>query len=229
MSTRALLCRNIVRRLYIKDLTQLETTSAILHTAWPRQSLLMAMVVSPSPCDLGQVLSQPTMGLYPPLCWMMSNHKEQRVSGNHAFHNNFTLSSHDADRVPRPALHDTASLFTIELRKVTMPFKMRSQREGCLCCLSRSARQHLWCRRTRVALAVHLVHVNTTSPARTTTSSGSPRNTIAPQPRRTVPYCLSVTTKEHHTPYTTSSNYTTPNPRHVWVQQLQPWARRLAP
>lgn len=141
MSARALLCRNMVWQLYIKDQVQLWTTSAILHIIWPRQPLLMAIMISPSPCDLGRVLRRRTMGYCPPLYWKVFNHKGQRVSGNHAFHNNFTLSSHDADHVPR--LYNTTSLFTTKLRKVTMPFKLGSQHEGCLCCLSRSARQLL--------------------------------------------------------------------------------------
>jgi hypothetical protein len=50
----------------------------------------------------------------------------------------FTTTSHSlrmtliASRVPR--LYNTSSPFTMELRKVTTPFKMRSQREGWLCC-----------------------------------------------------------------------------------------------
>lgn len=80
----------------------------MLHTTWPQQPLLMAVVISPPPHDLGMIVSWPTMGFYPllfwpSLFWKVSSYKEQRMSGLKLFHNNFTLSLHCADRVPRPA------------------------------------------------------------------------------------------------------------------------------
>jgi hypothetical protein len=89
----------------------------------------------------------------------------------------FTTTSHTlctaltASRAP--LLYNTASPFTMELRKVTMPFKLRSQREGWACCLSRRARQCLGVvgRESRSSFTWN--HVNSTLHTRSTTSPGS--------------------------------------------------------
>ena len=139
------------------------------------------------------------MGLRPSLFWKVSNCKEQRVSGNNPLSQQLHTLCTALIASHAPLLYNTTSPFTMELRKVTMPFKLRSKREGWACCLSRRARQCLGVvgRESRSSFTWN--HVNSTLHTRSTTSSGSPRNTPALSSRRTLHHCLSVTIKEHYT------------------------------
>jgi hypothetical protein len=144
----------------------------------------------------------------------------------------FTTTSHSLciALIPSraPLLYNTASPFTMGLRQVTMPFKLRSKREGWACCLSRRARQCLGVvgRESRSSFTWN--HVNSTLHTRSTTSSGSPRNTPALSSRRTLHHCLSVTTIERHTlynSYLTHHDHTTSCRHHVRTRQPRLRAR----
>ena len=124
-----------------------------------------------------------------------------------------------ASRVPR--LYNTASLFTMRLSKVTMPFKLHPQCEGSPCCLSRRAGQHLGVGGRDSRSRFTWDHVNTTPHTRSTSPSGSSRTTTALLPRRKVHHHPFDTTREHHTQY--NPHYTHHNPttsyHHVWAGQ----------
>ena len=131
----------------------------------------------------------------------------------------FTTTSHSlctaliASRDPR--FYNTASLFTMRLSKVTMPFKLRHECEGSPCCLSRRAGQHLGVvgRDSRSRFTWH--HVNTTTHTRPTSPSGLSRTTIPLSLRKgsspsfsynqRAPYALQFT------PYTSQSDHVLPS------------------
>lgn len=139
----------------------------------------------------------------------------------------FTIASHClctaliAFRVPR--LYDTASLFTMRLSKVTMPFKLRPQCEGSPCCLSRCAGRHLGVGGRDSCSWFTWDHVNTTPHTRSTSPFGSLRTITALLPRRKVHHHPFVTTREHYTQYI--SRHTDRNPitscHHVRAGQLR--------
>lgn len=143
----------------------------------------------------------------------------------------FTTTSHSlctaliASRDPR--FYNTASLFTMRLSKVTMPFKLRHECEGSPCCLSRRAGQHLGVvgRDSRSRFTWH--HVNTTTHTRPTSPSGLSRTTIPLSLYAKVHRHPFLTIREHHTHY--NSHHIHHNPttsyHHVWAGQLPLWIR----
>lgn len=176
-------------------------------------------------------ICQPTMGLCP--LWAFVCHctgsfpttKDKGYRTTMAF----TTTSHSictaliASRNPR--LYNAASLFTMRLSKVTMPFKLRPQCEGSPCRLSRHAGQHLGVggRDSRSRFTWH--HVNTTTHTRSTSPSGSSLTTTALSLRRKVHRHPFVTTREHHTHYNPHHTHheSSTSYHHVWAGQLRLW------
>lgn len=145
------------------------------------------------------------------------------MPGGHGFHNNFTLLSHRADRVPCSA--SLQHHFTVhnEVVKSHYAIQASSPCEGSACYLSRRAGQHLGVggRESRSWFAWD--YVNTTPHTRSTSPSGSSHTATAFLPRRKVHRHPSVTARERLTQY--NPHYTHHNPttsyHHVWAGHLR--------